>query len=165
MKPILYLDVDGVLVGFPEFYSAEWWKQHPEGIAAYRVKNCLMWLTDNFEVRWLTAWVSKGSMHPSRIEDLQRVLGDVPTNIINKIHNPMERILSDKTSAIDFETMQEWYWFDDELSMEESITLQKHHSLTKFIGINTSVDIYSLIRACMYLGMMLEIPLGALTID
>ena len=63
-RPIVYLDIDDVLIAWPPSGGRE---------AAPHASEFLRWLLEHVEVRWLTAWCPSGTMSDERRNKLARI--------------------------------------------------------------------------------------------
>lgn len=113
MKPILFIDVDGVLNWFPpDIDAAIPWRKERDAF--------LDWARERFECRFLTAW----------FESVWNVL---PA----RFHFPVEQWVHDKTEAIRRLAPNEaWFWLDDDRMQDEQRELQKLNATHRFIHIN-----------------------------
>lgn len=74
MKPVMYLDIDDVLLD----WSGPWPR------AAPGARDFLLWALRNFEVRWLTYWCPDGRLGWDDARELGKLLG-VPSEMLLKI--------------------------------------------------------------------------------
>ena len=116
-RPVLYIDVDGVLFGL--YGDPEVFQLRPQ------VNGFLAWCVTNFRCRWLTAWDNK------RIES---VLGECYSNAVHAITHT--KWTKTKCDAIDFAEPNLWYWIEDGISAEETVILQDLGVLDRFIFVS-----------------------------
>lgn len=138
-KPVLFIDVDGVLLRFPESEPLEFWQQHPHGCPTPHVAEFLEWATTHFECRWLTSWAPWGIMNNESKERLAQVL-DVPVELLTKLdhRHPWG---DNKTQAIDiseFENGRTFRWLDDDVMKDEQEVLKRWGVSESFIHTNCS---------------------------
>ncbi|HKZ40494.1 MAG TPA: hypothetical protein VJ044_05995 [Candidatus Hodarchaeales archaeon] len=142
MKPVLYLDVDGVLIQFREDRTMLHYEHHKGGFPANRVGDFLKWADDNFEVRWLTCWCPSGQMHPERKTRLEAILWeDLPDWV-----NPMTW-WGEKTYGINFDEPRMWFWLDDETKHDRPLMYERFRD--RLIKTNSSVDPNALIHSSL----------------
>ena len=149
MKPVIYQDVDGVLLQFPEWRTREWWQHYViEGcVAAEGAKEYLEWITEHCEVRWATAWCTQGSMERYTAERLAKAL-DVSVELVMSINNDLGWN-GDKTQCINWTEHEEgrsWIWVDDENSREEWEELERRGATNNLVKCNTSKYPYQLVH-------------------
>lgn len=162
MKPVLYLDVDDVLIMFPPYRDEEWWENNKGGAPANGVQEFLEFARRHMEVRWLTSWATSGWMPYDRLEKLSGIL-KVPTVLIEGFENPM-RWFNNKTTGINWEEHKagrEWFWIEDGILEEEIQMLKDKGCYDRYIHVNTSYDPDDLLKA---LDILKERVLDAQTI-
>lgn len=116
-KPILYIDVDGVLFGL--YGDPESFQLRP-GVTSF-----LRWATERFECRWLTAWPQ------DRMEELmRRIYASQYLTIVYADWRP-----NSKTDGIDF-SAAEWFWIEDGINESEEATLQARGCYDRFIYVD-----------------------------
>jgi len=134
-KPILYLDVDGVLIQFREDRTRLHYEYHMGGFPANRVGDFIQWADRNFEVRWLTCWAMHGAMNEHAHEKLQAITWETIPNW----DNPKSwAATGDKTRGIDFDDPRPWFWLDDETKHDRPLLPEKFGD--RLIKTNSSVD-------------------------
>ena len=147
MKPVIYQDVDGVLLQFPEWRTREWWEHYAiEGcVAAEGAKEYLEWIVEHAEVRWATAWCTRGSMEEYTATRLAKAL-DVSVELVMSIKNDLGW-QGDKTQCINWQEhawCQNWIWVDDEINQTEWECLEGWYATKNFVKCNTSKYPYQL---------------------
>lgn len=65
-KPVLYLDVDGVLWDLPRDVNGKHCASTP--IGAKGVREFIHFALEHFEVRWCTTWAMGGYMRPETLD-------------------------------------------------------------------------------------------------
>lgn len=179
LKPVLYIDVDGVLLRHPDrdqFKSEEelkaWWKLNPGGGAPRGVEKFLTWGIANCECRWLTAWAIGGEIGDVGRSRLARSL-KISEDLLRPIYNPLPWwgsnegawVESNKTFGINWEEHEagrRWAWFDDDKMDREVSILKSHGALKNFININTSKDEWALYHGWMRAQRLFARPEEAL---
>lgn len=116
MKPILYIDVDGVLFGEYEGY----FQLRPNVIGF------LEWCTKYFDCRWLTCWGQ------DQLESLFNMI--YGTRVEQKIKYHKWFHLDNKAKAIDLDN--DFYWIEDGLPEDEIEILDNAHKTDRYIYVN-----------------------------
>lgn len=125
MKPILYLDVDGVLwdiVDPPDPTAIKpYWAGPANGLEEF-----LEYAFRVFEVRWCTTWAMSGAMHP---EPMANLYGHtkVPIETWQKVQ-PSKGWYDYKHENIDWDEIiagREFAWVEDGLCTAEHETLRE----------------------------------------
>lgn len=146
-KPILFLDVDGVLNTRPpkkedgdldtRFFPPQeknWW-------ALARVpgaREFFLAAKKNFDVRWLSAWCLRGTMEPNKAVALSWLL----RVFLEEVQDIVAVSWWDsKTEGIE-EVLQanptrEWFWIDDEASEEERVWLTQNDAWDRVLRVDT----------------------------
>jgi len=117
-KPVLFLDVDGVLIRYTR----------TEALPTPHVKEFLEWAVEHFECRWLTSWAKWGTMEDPHRNTLAGILG-VSTDLLKKLDHT-HPWSEDKTQAIDItefdgEAHRLVRWLDDDRMNDERATLKR----------------------------------------
>ncbi len=134
-KKILYLDIDGVLLGKRDPDDAEI-------VLANYAKDFIKYCLKHYKCYWLTSHCSNGSEKP--VIHLLNAYADGPVmKLIRQIKPSRWNVL--KTEAIDFTS--DFYWIDDQLIYSEIEALRKHHLLNRWIRIDTRSNPDDLKRA------------------
>lgn len=149
-KPVLFLDVDGVLIRYPSYKGNEiLYAKHPRGIPAPGVRDFLSWAFEHFECRWLTAWAVSGTMIRETRESLSKVLDMEPS--LFEIPNHSHPWGDNKTQAIDATEFQNGarlgFWLDDDIMKDEQAQLRKWGLPHIFVHTNSSKDPDALFKA------------------
>ena len=126
MSPeLLYLDVDGVLLG----------KNRPQEatiVLAIHAREFLEFCLSHFDCYWLTTHCKEGDA--TRVLGLLRRYSDEPVmRLVKEVRPTCWRTL--KTEAIDFGS--DFYWIDDQLLWTEMQILREQRVLSRWIQINT----------------------------
>lgn len=111
MKPILYLDIDGVCVTFIRL------TQHGPALG---LKSFMNFVLQHYEVRWCTTWATSGTMSPTRLEDLAKITG-LPVEVWTQVGSSLPWV-DLKTKAIDWDEVDNgrtFIWIEDGLLDEE----------------------------------------------
>ncbi len=132
MMPVLYLDVDGVLL------SADNLGLKP----ARGVINFLEWAKKHFEVRWLTSWTLSGKFENKKALAFWL---KCPVSFLDGMENP-KSWYDTKTEGIDFEDARPWVWIEDGILREESELLSSLGMLDRYIHNNCFEDEDALIK-------------------
>jgi hypothetical protein len=134
MRPILYLDLDDSILY--------------HGMPVHNSQAFFEWVTNHFEVRWLTNWIPSGEMNDYQAKVLSmRFEGKIGMREFQKYNNPRgfgshaaqpsfstpERL--SKLDGIDLSTDRPWIWVENELFPHEKeqlvgLGLEKHHYIT-----------------------------------
>ena len=141
IRPIVYLDVDDVLIRWEGRYCE----------AAPHAADFLRWLLCHCEVRWITSWCPDGEMREDRLRLLSEFLGMDPEELQQicnhksfpgKAHGyPIKHV------AIDFDDGRDWVWIEDEnLAKANLDELTRRGVADRYIRCNTSWDPEDLIR-------------------
>lgn len=122
---LLYLDVDGVLLGKN--------RPHDAGIVlANHARGFLEFCLPRFECFWLTTHCKEGDA--TRVLGLLRRYSEEPVmRLIKEVRPTYWKTL--KTEAIDFGT--DFYWIDDRLLWTEMEILKENNVLDRWIQIDT----------------------------
>lgn len=159
-KPVLYLDVDGVLLRYPQrdqfdsdeamraFYASDSIMNNggaPNGLADF-----LAWALDAFECRWLSAWACDGDVGFDGIRRLVERTG-VRGELFGAI-GPCLGWSDNKCQGIDWTEHaagREWFWIDDDahLMEREVAELDRHNARHRLITVDTSIDPDGLTKA------------------
>jgi hypothetical protein len=116
-KPVLFLDVDGVLIRYTR----------TEALPTPHVKEFLEWAVEHFECRWLTSWAKSGTMDWEHRVELAKKLGVSEALLRNMDHrHPWN---DEKTQAIDITEFDDNHclvrWLDDDRMNDEQATLKR----------------------------------------
>lgn len=142
-RPIVYLDIDDVLIAWPAGGGRE---------ASPHAAEFVRWLIgSDIEVRWLTSWCPSGVLSDERRVKLARILAMDPGEI-SAIRNPRAfapiHRYPPKHEAIDFETERPWLVVHDEHWHRDNVaTLEAAGRLDRLIEVNTSRRPDDLLRA------------------
>ncbi len=152
MKPVLYLDVDGVLWDIQQRL-----KDDPKIIvasdpttfacAANGLEEFLEYALEKFEVRWCTTWAMRGVMHPDTMERLKEHTG-VPVETWNKVHSSLGWVTF-KHQNVDWNEYREgreFVWVEDELLEEELQMLRGNHALDNYYLTDVFEDADALVK-------------------
>lgn len=137
-RPIIYLDVDGVLNKFPV----------DSATAANGAAEFMKWALDFGEVRWLTYWCPSGIMPLQAIVWLSNTMGISP-NKLSTIYNPRYH-MGHKPDAIDWEAHENgraWFWLDDTEDEEWMQSLEFKNAKDHFILTRSGQDDDALMKA------------------
>ena len=138
MKPVLYLDIDGVL-----------WNVNSEGafVGANGLEDFLSFVLDKFELRWCTAWACRGYVATDSLERLAAHTG-VPVKTWKLVkaslgwrHEKHENIDLDEIRA-----GRKFVWVEDELSPDEYKFLSDNNWLDNFFFTDVFRDRDALIK-------------------
>lgn len=139
MKPILYLDVDGVL-----------WV--PVRLEVYGpapgLRDFMAYVLKHFEVRWCTTWALSGVMSPVNLERLVEYTQQ-PVELWMQVQPslPWNEL---KTEAIDWEEIEQrrhFVWLEDGLLQAEEKELLNRGCLDSYIYTNVLEDKNALLNA------------------
>lgn len=163
MKPVLYLDVDGVLLTFPPILEKNDLEARPGPLGmtpAPGARDFLKWALKHMEVRWLTAWAQGGDMLDRRAEMLGELL-DIGPERLQQIpslgwhHDSkpdgifwVEHIVQERP----------FVWLDDDQMPRELTILEDQGLLEHFWHVDTIDDPLSLQRAWKRLQQHFELP-------
>jgi hypothetical protein len=153
MKPILFLDVDGVLNVFLK--SRE--ELHPNFavalVPAPGVKEFIQFARENFDVRWLSAWSVAGYIHyPEALAWLTGLTVD-EVNAIPAVRWPHNKA----TAAIKTASDRPWVWLEDGISKGELYILKDANVLDRYIYVNSDKDSQALAKATEELTGILDL--------
>lgn len=118
MKPTIYLDIYGVILGDGQNLSPG-------------ATELIQYAVDHFGVYWLTTFCKGGDASQAR-QVVAQASDDDLSPYLDKIQ-PSRWSLA-KTEAIDFS--QPFLWLDDNCSAIEYMTLRRHNALDSLIKIN-----------------------------
>lgn len=146
--PILYQDVDDVLIRFPPFETEEWWKKYPNGGPANGIEEYFKFIRTHFEVRWLTARCPSGKMDREVKWEIANILG-IDRRYFWDIENPKSyfdqskdgKFSTLKTNGIDWEAFKAgrpFVWIEDKILDNEKVILKSYNALDNYIYCNTS---------------------------
>lgn len=138
-KPVMYLDVDGVL-----------WDIHPDAKpgdakvakGANGVAEFMDFAHEHFEVRWCTTWAMSGRMHPETRDRLVEHTG-VPFHIWSRVRSSLgfQREKHDNIDAeMHRETGRPFVWVEDELTEEDHQWLRGNHWADRYFLTNVFTD-------------------------
>jgi hypothetical protein len=139
MKPILFLDVDGVLLR----------RRHPGIFDSFEVApGCLEflgWATARFRCRWLSSRCRKGWPDGTRraFRVARAPLDDPRWCVLDLIELAAWR--ASKTEAID--PRSDFWWVDDDPSADDRDWLRVHGCEDRLIEVNSDRDADALLRA------------------
>jgi hypothetical protein len=143
-RPIVYLDVDDVLIAWPPSGGRE---------AAPHSAVFLRWLIESgIEVRWLTSWCPSGTLRDDRREKLAGILG-MNAEELGGIRNPRgfpptPHRYPPKHEAIELDSPRPWVVVHDEHWHRANLdALEGAQRLDLLIEINTSRRPDDLLRA------------------
>lgn len=162
MKPVLYLDVDDVLLMFPAHQPESWWLKHKEGAPAPGVPEFLTWAATHCEVRWLTSWAGAGQLLPDKAEKLAGLLG-VDEALLRSFDNPQGWVWSPdgKPAGINWREHRdgrEWAWVEDALPEREVFILQQHGASDRYYHTDTSASEGALLDTWVKLAERWQLP-------
>lgn len=146
MKPILFLDIDGVL---------NTWTGNMDDInpdfpnALCRVpgaREFFLWADRTFEIRWLTAWLPghERTMPLQFLQALSWLLG-VDANRLAEIRSaPWWDEKTEGVRAVIGNSDREWVWLEDGLSQGELQWLAETGNMGRFLNVDCIEDIHAL---------------------
>lgn len=120
-KTKIYLDIDGVLLA-NELYPA------------LHAKVFIKYVTDNYDVYWLTTHCQGDARHT--IKHLSNLFDDETLRALEKVKSTKWDVA--KTEAIDF--TGPFLWFDDDLYLEEKEDLEKHNAMAGWVEVDLAND-------------------------
>ena len=127
-KKLLYIDIDGVLLGKIDPGS-------PEIVLANHAKEFLEYCLANYKCYWISTHCKNGSA-AAAINIFKQYADEFVINLVRSILPTSWGTL--KTEAIDFSS--DFYLVDDQLLYTEIDGLYKNNSFEKWININTRVN-------------------------
>lgn len=144
MRPILFLDIDGVLNTWsaPEIEVSE---DHP--IALGRVPGApefFQFALQHFDVRWLTAWAVNGYFLPRQIETLAWLLCCPPDVILQTPAVSWREAKTDGIAAVIANQDIDWLWIDDEILRSEHAWLIRTGNLERWHQVRSFHDNHAL---------------------
>jgi len=122
---LLYLDVDGVLLGKTE-------PNDVEVIMAKHAKEFLEYCLQRYKCYWLTTHCKKGNT-TAIVNLLKKYTDESVMKLIKAINPTSWKTL--KTEAIDFQS--DFYWIDDQLLWSEIELLKKNNVFNRWIQVDT----------------------------
>lgn len=158
MKPVMYLDIDGVLwdvdlqkvpgrIAMDDAYKGA------NGVAGF-----MEWVLARFEVRWLTAWAMKGHLDAEDLELLARYTA-VPVDVWAQV-KPNLGWRQDKCQGISWgEHLQEgrpFVWIEDGLTPSETQTLQANGLLHRYYHTDVFADPNALIKTQALIASLMD---------
>lgn len=116
MKPVLYLDVDGVLWDIVEGDTDRAERTPKWAGPAKGLDEFLEYVFETFEVRWCTTWAMSGTMSPETMENLYGHTG-VPIETWAKVQPSCGwyDFKSENVDWIEHRAGREFAWVEDEL--------------------------------------------------
>lgn len=134
-KKILYLDVDGVLLGKARYGDVE-------VVLAKYAKEFLEYSLQNYQCIWLTTHCHDGKIDHI-IKLLKRYADETIIRMVKDISPVSWKTL--KTEAID--SSSNFYWIDDQLLWSEIQWLKENYALDRWIQVDTRRNPWDLKRA------------------
>jgi len=149
MKPILFLDIDGVLWQYSDVT--------PIPAPADGLKDFWSFATGHFDIYWLTAWMINRTVVPK----------DVAINLWKHTDIPVEDIMAcpvapwreykdEGVRAVIGDTDRQWAWVEDELMHKEIEWLVDTDNMWRYIFCDVFEDKDSLIKATGNLKIVLD---------
>ena len=144
MKPKLYIDIDGVLLGKRTPNDHEIWLA--EGAAEF-----LEFALAHFDCYWLTTHAKDGYTGPA-LRALRPFADKEFLELAGMVRPVAWSTL--KTEAIDLES--DFYWLDDQLLAVEREILEEHGRFDRWIRVDTRANYSDLVRARQHLAKIIE---------
>ena len=148
-KPVMYLDVDGVL-----------WTVDDGGYSgALGLREFLEYALANYEVRWCTSWVTSGDMDRSSQQLLEEWTGE-PLEVWEQVR-PSLGWMEAKTECIDWgevDAGRRFVWVEDELLERERSVLRERGIEDWFIYTNVLEDPEALLKTLSELRKRMAAP-------
>ena len=143
MKPKLYIDIDGVLIGE---------RTQGDGFRlAKGAREFLDFALTHFDCYWLTTRANHGDAGPA-LEALSPYADEAFMILAQKIKPSKWRTL--KTEAINLK--MDFYWIDDQLLWTEREALKENGCLDRWIEVNTRANFGDLARAQRLLARLVQ---------
>lgn len=163
MKPVLYLDVDGVLLTFPPVLEEAGLAAEAGQLgmtAAPEAARFLRWAQQHMEVRWLTAWAQGGDMREKRVQMLADHLDMNPVELENIPSLGWKQDCKpDGIFWVEHIARQRpFVWMDDDQMPHELTVLEDAGMLESFWHVDTFDDPMSLKRAWQQLAAHFNLP-------
>ena len=127
MKPVLYLDVDGVLWDIVEGDTDRAARTPKWAGPAKGLEEFLEYVLEVFEVRWCTTWAMSGTMHPNMMKRLEGHTG-VPVETWAKVQPSCGwyDFKSENVDWVEHRAGREFAWVEDELCTFEHERLRAY---------------------------------------
>lgn len=122
-KPLLYIDVDGVLFGIYGTDEDTYPQLRPNAVLF------LLWCVQHFECYWLTAWPK------ARLDTL---FGCLMAPDLKKIPEaPVLRLARSSFSKIDcIDVSRDFYWIEDGIGEQQQVWLAEHDVADRYIPVD-----------------------------
>lgn len=150
-KPVLFLDVDGVVLGFRDDPATL--QVYKDGVVpAEGLWDFLDWAIEHMDCRWLTSWAPWGTMDRPSKEQLIRIIGGDINKLDHFDHDHPWG--SDKTQAIDpteFFGGKLAFWLDDDVCKGEQKDLKRWGLERIFVHTNVFKDPLALMKSWEYI--------------
>jgi hypothetical protein len=151
-RPILYLNLEGVLVIHPpaDRTREEWRRRYPRGEPTPGAKQFLYWVERHFDVRWAAPQAPMGELYEWQAKQYCEVL-DVPLVMLRTtFSNPKGCWQTELTAGIDF-TQANWAFITNRLMVKDEETITKHNAADRVYLCDADSDPGALIRTWHYL--------------
>jgi len=159
MKPILYLDVDGVLLTYKQLLG-EPLKCCVGG--ANHLQVFMDYVLSVFEVRWCTSWAVRGAMGEENLNRLAEWTGLPRDKYWDRVvpslpwpRNKLDAIAWDDLYPMDGEP-RDWAWVEDGLTPEEEEVLATEGMLQHFFYTNVFENPDALVVTMAFLQARFE---------
>jgi hypothetical protein len=147
LKPVLYLDIENVLVMEPEKdrHRPEWRQAFPEGEPSPGATEFLQWAMKNFDCRWCSEKTTIGELYEYGAKRLARAISIDADILRNRFKNPKGCLAGRLTAGINFQ-LDSWAWVTNDLSPMDRAVIEERKAQKRVYDCDCSSNPGALIR-------------------